>query len=100
MRRVPGDVALLAGVHMTERYVMHMMKERSKGVETAKCGVEVKTTKSTPPMTIWWRAVDCPGCLAVMNLQEPPVKPPMVVQSNVPQPGKIDPPSKRTIPRQ
>lgn len=62
-------------------YVTHMMKERSKGVETAKCGVEVKTTKSTAPMTIWWQNVDCEGCLALMKLQEPPVK-------------------KRTIPRQ
>jgi hypothetical protein len=45
-----------------------MMKERSKGVETAKCGVEIKTTKSTAPMTIWYKAVDCPGCLTAMGM--------------------------------
>jgi hypothetical protein len=47
---------------------MHMMKERSKGVETAKCGVEIKTTKSTVPMTIWYTAVDCPECLTAMGM--------------------------------
>jgi hypothetical protein len=47
---------------------MHMMKERSKGVEIAKCGAEVKTTKSTAPMTIWYANVDCPACLEAMGM--------------------------------
>jgi hypothetical protein len=59
---------------MTATYITHMMKERSKGIETAKCGVQVKQTKSTPPMTVWWQNVDCEGCKAAMGLQEPPVK--------------------------
>lgn len=53
---------------MTTRYVTHMMKERSRGVETAKCGAEVKTTKSTAPMTVWWQNVDCPDCLTAMGM--------------------------------
>jgi hypothetical protein len=53
---------------MTVAYVTHMMKERSKGVETAKCGAEVKTTKSTAPMTVWWQNVDCPACLEAMGM--------------------------------
>jgi hypothetical protein len=48
--------------------VMHMMKERRSGVETAKCGAEIKTTKSTVPMTIWYTAVDCPECLTAMGM--------------------------------
>lgn len=53
---------------MTERYVTHMMKERSKGVETAKCGAEIKMTKSTAPMSIWYRNVDCADCLEAMGM--------------------------------
>jgi len=46
----------------------HMLKERSKGVETAKCGEQVKLTKNTAPMTIWYVNVDCPGCLGAMGM--------------------------------
>jgi hypothetical protein len=49
-------------------YVTHMMKERSKGVETAKCGAAIKMTKSTAPMSIWYRNVDCPECLTAMGM--------------------------------
>jgi hypothetical protein len=45
-----------------------MLKERSKGVETAKCGEQVKLTKNTAPMTIWYVNVDCPGCLEAMGM--------------------------------
>lgn len=47
---------------------MHMMKDRKAGVETAKCGAVIKTTKSTVPMTIWYTAVDCPDCLTAMGM--------------------------------
>lgn len=51
-----------------ERHVTHMMKERKSGVEIAKCGTEVKMTKSTAPMSIWYANVDCPGCLTAMGM--------------------------------
>jgi hypothetical protein len=47
--------------------ITHMMKERRKGVEIAKCGTEVKTTKSTAPMTFWHANVTCPDCLTAMK---------------------------------
>lgn len=49
-------------------YVTHMMKERSKGIEKAKCGVEIKMTKSTAPMSIWYANVDCSDCLTAMGM--------------------------------
>ena len=60
---------------MTERYVTHMMKERSKGDEIAKCGTVVKMTKNSPPMTIWRTNVDCPACLAAMGEAPKPEAP-------------------------
>jgi len=45
----------------------HMMKERRNGFEIAKCGIEVKTNKSTAPMTIWNANVTCPNCLTAME---------------------------------
>lgn len=44
----------------------HMMKERRQGVEVAKCGVEVKSSRAQAPMTIWPAMVSCPDCLAKM----------------------------------
>jgi hypothetical protein len=50
----------------TGRMTTHMMKERRNGFEIAKCGVEIKTNKSTAPMTFWNANVTCPDCLKAM----------------------------------
>lgn len=50
--------------------MLHMLKDRASGVETAKCGATLKRRPNDGrPMTIWRDQVDCPACIAVLDAE-------------------------------